>query len=230
MKKMNEPYLGPGLLVLISGILLMEVLSNIFVGTVDVFSYIFLPLPLLGVFMIFRYRGDMTLASSRLAVLSMFIMVLFFVSHILLAGLYQYHTMKGHTDSMSALLLLYYSTPVLLLVGGIIAGFSFKENACRYVPIVLIIIFMAAAIISLLILNPGTENMVEDIDEIRSDDSMTKSTKETLINRALTDYNNSDEKYFSGIPFVISGLISSAYIFWQGRPHISSLFRGMRRR
>jgi len=222
---------GTAILVIIMGLVLLEVLGNVFVERVGTYSYYFLPFPLLGTYLLFRERRKRTPQYESSLNLSLVLMMLHFIGSLGIALLYNYY-LHQHVNLRMALNMIYLSKGIALLLFSSVlvaaAGASFHKRPRCFTALLIIVMFLV--IVSVVRVDEPARTMMDDIENIRQDEYIGDSQKSILVTESINEYNHSAKKYISGLALALAGLIAIFVIIIAERDELEKYFLELKKR
>ena len=208
-----------GILFVLSGIFLLTVTSNLFYNTMCSFTYIILPLPLLGVFYIFKERKNYNIEHSRLSALSLTLMITFFLSYLALGLLHVFFLgTKGDYRAVTMVLYSVEASYFLVLTSCIISIMGLGNERTKKVALAAAVITAFLIIVSLILVQSPTEEYIGGLKDIRRDTQSYDFQKKAMYIEEVEKYN--ENLFVPRLPQVAAGILTMLSVILLGREEI----------
>ena len=216
---------GLGIILMVIGVLFLNVLGNLFIDSVGIYTYIFLPLPILGILSIFIERKRYNPAHRSRSSFSLILIIIFFLLYLAAGLMYKYFLLtKG--DLRWALEVIYISEGVWILAyASCIISFVDLENRYRKrLAISAITISTILVIASMLLIQAPATEMMDDIDSILDKDAKTDREKKI----ANMEYDESvetfrEDSFYPRLAQVFAGMITMIVVIALGLKPLSEV-------
>lgn len=213
---------GIGIAVAITGILLLEVLGNLFPESFGTLTYLFIPIPLIGVLYLFVDRKRFGRFHGRASGLALFLMVSFFIALLLLGFLY-YLFLYRRGDFDAARMAGYgslalYLIPMLAALTGVMGLAGERDGKILWGVMAVCVILTIAG---LFLVKGPLETHMKECGEIDRDDILEKEGKKNLYEVSAREFD--EDSAVSRLPFALAGLLTAAAMGWVGREQLKNL-------
>lgn len=214
-----------GILIIMLGLVLLEVLGNIFIESVGAYSYYFLPLPLAGTFLVFRGRKKKTIQYRRFMGLSMILVMLHFIFSLAIALLYNYYFI--YTQNFTGALNTIYvggGISVLLFASVLVTSMAGTCHGNLWKYCALLALMAGLVVTSVVLVDGPSKKMMDDITNIGDDHLLSENLKASRVEETVNEYNLSTEKYMSGLALALAGTISTIVLIGTQRKTLKTIF------
>ena len=223
---------GAGVILIVVGIVLIDILGNLFINSVGVYTYIFLPLPMLGILAVFLDRKRHNTYHRKLVGLALILIIGYFLFFLTLGLLNKiYFIQKG--DFRFGLNVIYCSEglQVLAFFSSILAVAGLNRDRLDRFAALGMIIALVLVITTIFLIQAPAEDMMDGLNEIARDGDTHDSQRRSMLENEIEDYKKSLllprlPLVFAGITTLIAVLILSREQLKQIRKSIKERIRG----
>jgi len=207
---------GLGVILIIIGILLIDILGNLFIDSVGVYTYIFLPLPMLGILAVFLDRKRHNAYHRKLSGLSLILIITFFLLYLALGAVDKiYFIQKGSYRIGLNVIYCSEGSQVLAFLSCILSVAGLNRDRLDRLALLGMIIALVLVITTIFLIQAPAEEMMEGLDDIANDKNTHDSRRLAMLENEMEDYNKS--LLLPRLPMVFAGIATLITVMVQGR-------------
>jgi len=213
---------GLGVILIITGIFLMDVLGNLFTDSVGVYTYIFLPLPILGILAVFLDRKRYDPYHSKLAGLSLIMIIVFFLLYLTLGLLNKIYFIHNGNFRIG-LNIIYWSEglQVLGFFSYIISVAGLNRESLNRIAARGMIIALVLVITTIVLIQAPAEEMMEGLDDIANDENTHDSRRRAMLGNEIEEYNKG--LLLPKLPTVFAGIVTLITVIILSRDQLKGI-------
>jgi len=213
---------GKGIFILLLGILLLGVLANLFRESFGTFTYIFIPVPLIGILDIFTERKRFGPVHGRLTTFALVLVILFFLLVLLLGYLYQYSLVR-EADFRSVRRYQYasFAAYVIPMAASIIAVAELAGKRGFRCVAGAMVVCLLLTVAGLFLLRAPLTDHIDEVEEIYLDDVTDDNVEIHMYEGSVNRFNEESETAY--LPMAAAGLVTLVTVAWAGREPLGNL-------
>jgi len=195
---------GAGVILILLGILFLTVLGNLFIDSVGTYTYIFLPLPIIGVLSIFVDRRRYVSVHRSLSSFSLILIIVFFLLYLATGLMYKYFL--GKVDLRWARNVIYLSEGMWMLAHSscILSLMGLEDGKSSRFAVSVMGVSTVLVIISILLIQTPATEMMDGIEDIQADDLSTDMQKKMKFDESVDTFR--EESYNSRLFQILAGI------------------------
>lgn len=209
---------GSGLLLIIAGILLIDILCNLFLDSIGTYTYLFIPLPLIGVFYVFKDRKSYNVYHRRLSSLALVLIVVYFLLHLTLGLLYKFFFYNTENATLLFDVILLTEGLSVVSYASYLVAVSASEPRRRKWACPLYCLVSLLVLISVILVSPNAAGMLSDVENIREDSSISDLKKSNMFNEEISEYQ--DSLLLAKLPQIIGSIIVLIALVFLGKERL----------
>ena len=213
---------GLGVILIITGIMLVDILGNLFINSVGVYTYIFLPLPMLGILAVFLDRTRHNTYHSKLAGLAIILIITFFLLYLALGVVDKiYFIQKGNYRIGMNVIYCSEGLQFLSFLSCILAVAGLGgERAGRY-AMAGMIIALVLVIMTIFLIQAPAEEMMDGLEDIANDENTADERRLAMLENEIEEYNKS--LLLPKLPMVFAGMVTLITVIIQSRDQLKGI-------
>ena len=196
---------GAGVILLLLGMLFLTVLGNLFIDSVGTYTYVFLPLPIIGILYTFVDRKRYNGLHGSLSSFSLILIIVFFLLYLATGLMYKYFL--GKVDLRWARNVIYLSEGMWMLAHSscIISLIGLEDGKSSRLAISAMSLSTLLVIISILLIQTPATEMMDDIEDIQDDEVSTDMQKKMKFDESVDTFR--EDSSISRLFQALAGII-----------------------